>query len=232
MAGAGSARQAHRRLAATPTDPNVVDHRRRRRRRFQARRSASRDREPAVYLSADSRSRCRSWASWSAPTRAKRRSPTAVRAAVRSLDPELPIDEVRDASSACSSAPPASRASAPCSSARSRRPRCCWPRSGCTGSSATPSRSACPRSASGWRSARRPAQVGRLIVGQGLRLAAAGVALGLAGALAATRLLEGLLFSDQRHRPGGLCARWPRCCWSLPRWPATSRRAAPCASIR
>jgi putative ABC transport system permease protein len=44
-------------------------------------------------------------------------------------------------------------------------------------------------------------QVGRLILGQGLALAGAGVALGLVGALAATRLLEGLLFSISATDP-------------------------------
>jgi putative ABC transport system permease protein len=46
-----------------------------------------------------------------------------------------------------------------------------------------------------------PVQVGRLILGQGLALAGAGVALGLVGALAATRLLEGLLFSISATDP-------------------------------
>jgi putative ABC transport system permease protein len=40
-----------------------------------------------------------------------------------------------------------------------------------------------------------PGQVGRLIVRQGVTLALVGVALGIVGALAATRLLEGLLYS-------------------------------------
>jgi ABC-type antimicrobial peptide transport system permease subunit len=54
-----------------------------------------------------------------------------------------------------------------------------------------------------------PNQVGRLVLGQGLLLAAAGVALGLVGALAATRLLEGLLFAISATDPwvyGGLAA--------------------------
>ena len=38
----------------------------------------------------------------------------------------------------------------------------------------------------------------RLVVGQGLRLAVAGVVFGLLGAFAATRLLEGLLFEVRR----------------------------------
>ena len=46
-----------------------------------------------------------------------------------------------------------------------------------------------------------PLQVGRLILGQGLALAGAGVVLGLAGAIAATRLLEGLLFSVSTTDP-------------------------------
>jgi putative ABC transport system permease protein len=46
-----------------------------------------------------------------------------------------------------------------------------------------------------------PGQVGRLVLGQGLGLAAAGVAVGLAGAYATTRLLEGLLFSISATDP-------------------------------
>jgi putative ABC transport system permease protein len=46
-----------------------------------------------------------------------------------------------------------------------------------------------------------PSQVGRLILGQGMALAAAGVVAGLAGAFAVTRLLEGLLYSTSTTDP-------------------------------
>jgi putative ABC transport system permease protein len=46
-----------------------------------------------------------------------------------------------------------------------------------------------------------PAQVGGLVVRQGLFLAAAGVALGTIGALGATRLIEGLLYSVSASDP-------------------------------
>jgi putative ABC transport system permease protein len=46
-----------------------------------------------------------------------------------------------------------------------------------------------------------PSQVGRLVLGQGLALAATGIVLGLAGAVAATRLLEGMLFSISATDP-------------------------------
>jgi putative ABC transport system permease protein len=46
-----------------------------------------------------------------------------------------------------------------------------------------------------------PLQVGRLIVGQGIWLAAAGVAAGLVAAVGATRLLKGLLFSVSATDP-------------------------------
>jgi len=39
-----------------------------------------------------------------------------------------------------------------------------------------------------------PSAVARLVIGSGLRLAAAGVAIGAAGAVAATRVLSGMLF--------------------------------------
>jgi putative ABC transport system permease protein len=44
-------------------------------------------------------------------------------------------------------------------------------------------------------------QVLRLVVGQGMKLAAAGIALGLGGALACTRLLEHLLFEVSATDP-------------------------------
>jgi putative ABC transport system permease protein len=46
-----------------------------------------------------------------------------------------------------------------------------------------------------------PAQVARLIVGQGLRLSMVGIAIGVVGALGIARLLEGLLFSISATDP-------------------------------
>ncbi len=46
-----------------------------------------------------------------------------------------------------------------------------------------------------------PGQIGRLIVGQGLGLVAIGVVIGIGGSVAATRLLEGLLFSVSATDP-------------------------------
>jgi putative ABC transport system permease protein len=46
-----------------------------------------------------------------------------------------------------------------------------------------------------------PAEVGRLVLGQGLGLAALGITIGLAGALAVARLIEGLLFSISATDP-------------------------------
>ena len=76
------------------------------------------------------------------------------------------------------------------------------------------------------------ADVRSLVVGQALRMGAAGLAIGLVGALLVTRVLDSLLFgvtaarsADVRRRVGG--ARSPSC--SSPR---ISRRAAPRASIR
>jgi putative ABC transport system permease protein len=47
----------------------------------------------------------------------------------------------------------------------------------------------------------RPRDMLKLVVGQGLRLALAGVALGLIGALAVTRLMTSLLFGISAHDP-------------------------------
>ena len=46
-----------------------------------------------------------------------------------------------------------------------------------------------------------PAQVGRLVLRQGVTLAAAGIVIGMLGSIAATRLLEGLLFSVSATDP-------------------------------
>jgi putative ABC transport system permease protein len=50
------------------------------------------------------------------------------------------------------------------------------------------------------------AQILRLVVGSGLALAAAGAAIGIGGAIAATRALEGLLFGVTPNDPGTLAA--------------------------
>jgi ABC-type antimicrobial peptide transport system permease subunit len=47
----------------------------------------------------------------------------------------------------------------------------------------------------------RPADVRRLVVGQGMRLAFAGLVIGIAGALAATRLMRGLLYGVSATDP-------------------------------
>jgi putative ABC transport system permease protein len=49
-------------------------------------------------------------------------------------------------------------------------------------------------------------RVRRLVVGQGVRLAAIGVAVGLAGAFAVTRLLQGMLFEVHANDPGTFIA--------------------------
>ncbi len=46
-----------------------------------------------------------------------------------------------------------------------------------------------------------PRQVARLVINQGLRLAATGIAIGIAGALALARLIQGLLFSISATDP-------------------------------
>lgn len=72
-----------------------------------------------------------------------------------------------------------------------------------------------------------PSQVMLPVLRQGIVLGLAGVALGLAGAMAATRVLESFLFGVQATDPitfaGSRCS-----CSSSPRWPATSRRGGPC----
>ncbi|MGH9703277.1 MAG: FtsX-like permease family protein, partial [Candidatus Acidiferrales bacterium] len=64
----------------------------------------------------------------------------------------------------------------------------------------------------------------RLVVGEGLKLAVAGVAIGLAGAAALSRILESFLFEVGQRDASHLSA-WRRYCWRQPCLPAMYRRA-------
>ena len=66
---------------------------------------------------------------------------------------------------------------------------------------ATSSASGRRRSACAWRSAPRPASVVRLVLGQALRPVALGAAIGVAAALAASRVLSSQLFGVSRTDP-------------------------------
>ena len=66
--------------------------------------------------------------------------------------------------------------------------------SACTASWPTPSRSGRAKSGCGWRWARKPRDVLRLVIGQALKLAALGLAIGLPVALALGRVMAGALF--------------------------------------
>jgi putative ABC transport system permease protein len=82
----------------------------------------------------------------------------------------------------------------------------------------------------------RRQQVLRLVVGQGMKPAMAGVATGLAGAVAVTRALENLLFEVKPYDPQTLLlmtlvftATAALACW-LPAWRAA--RLDPMAPLR
>ena len=62
------------------------------------------------------------------------------------------------------------------------------------------------RSAFGWPWARKPSDVLLMVVWRGMSLTLVGVALGLAVALALTRVLKNLLFERERDRSGDLRA--------------------------
>ena len=67
-----------------------------------------------------------------------------------------------------------------------------------------------------------PGSIFSLVVGQGLRLSAAGIAAGLMAALALTRVMTSMLVGVKADRPDSHSPPWP-CCSSLsPRWPAGS----------
>ena len=93
---------------------------------------------------------------------------------------------------------------------RPRWRRCCscsaspawrWPRWAPTASCRTPSSRARTKSASAWRSARPRASVVRAFLGRGLRLGAIGAVVGIAAALAVTRLLGSVLFGVSATDP-------------------------------
>ena len=92
-----------------------------------------------------------------------------------------------------------------------RASRCCSRRSASTACWRTSCRSARASSASASRSARRPAALFRMVVGQGMRPVAVGAALGLAGAVAVTTLMQSLLFGVDAGRSGGVRASRRRC---------------------
>ncbi len=71
-----------------------------------------------------------------------------------------------------------------------------------------------------------------MIVGQGLALALAGLAIGAIAALALTRLMSGLLFQVGAADPVSFARQRAAVCGRSRRWPAICRRAAPRASIR
>ena len=115
------------------------------------------------------------------------------RAQVRAVDKDLVPTDVTTLEAWCANRSTASGSGRGCSAA-SPASRCfsppwaytaCWPIS---------SRSACASSASGSRSARRHAQVWRMVVRQGMRPVLWGSIAGLAAAYAAAELMKSLLF--------------------------------------
>jgi len=67
----------------------------------------------------------------------------------------------------------------------------------------------------------------RLVVGQALGYVVAGGVLGLAGALALSRLISGLLFGVSLPDPATLVAGFLFWCWWLPRRPAFRHAGQP-----
>jgi putative ABC transport system permease protein len=132
----------------------------------------------------------------------------AVRAAVRGLDPELPVEEVQTLERVLERATgqPRFRALLIGAFAGTALLLCAV---GLYGLISYTVAQRAPEIGVRLALGATPYQVGRLVLGHGLLLAAAGVALGLVGALAATRLLEGLLFAISATDPwvyGGLAA--------------------------
>ena len=124
----------------------------------------------------------------------------AMRGAVRSIDPELPIDEVRTIEQVLARATGEPRFRAVLIAAFAATALVL----AAVGLYGLISYSVAQRSSEiGLRLAlgARPAQVAGLVVGQGLKLALAGIGIGLAGAAGMARLLEGLLFSISATDP-------------------------------
>ena len=92
---------------------------------------------------------------------------------------------------------------------RSRRSRWCWRRSASTACWPTRCASACARSASAWRSARRRAGFLRLVVIEGLKPTLIGVALGLVLAAAVGARDGDAALRREPARPPGRSAPWP-----------------------
>ena len=77
-----------------------------------------------------------------------------------------------------------------------------------------------------------PRHVRRLVVRQGLSMALVGMVIGLAGAMALSRSVQGLLFGVTATDPITFASGRRRCCSASRSSPATSRRGARLTSIQ
>jgi putative ABC transport system permease protein len=125
---------------------------------------------------------------------------TAVRAAVKSIDSELPIDEVRTVERVLQQATGQPRFRAMLVAAFAAA-ALLLAAVGLYGLISYTVAERVPEIGVRLALGASPSQIARLIVGQGLRLSIAGVVIGLAGALAVARLLQGLLFSISATEP-------------------------------
>ena len=78
----------------------------------------------------------------------------------------------------------------------------------------------------------QPADVLRMVVGHGLALSLAGIAIGLAASFALTRLMKGLLFGISATDPTDVFGDFSVVDWRLDCWPPGYRRVAQRKSIR
>jgi predicted permease len=125
---------------------------------------------------------------------------TAVRAAVKSIDAELPIDQVRTIERVLQQATGQPRFRAMLVAAFAAA-ALLLAAVGLYGLISYTVAQRVPEIGVRLALGASPAHIARLIVGQGLRLSIAGVIIGLGGALAVARLLQGLLFSISATEP-------------------------------
>jgi len=124
----------------------------------------------------------------------------AVRTAVKSIDPELPIDEVRTLERVLQQATGEPRFRAMLVTAFAAA-ALLLAAVGLYGLISYTVAQQAPEIGVRLALGASPAQIARLIIGQGLRLSVAGVIIGVAGALSVARLLQGLLFSISATEP-------------------------------